>query len=76
MRSATSAPASQGAMENCIAGINAFACAHRTKSSRSGRLPKYAFPPIMSGKQNGYPITADVSKVGMIDRSPLPALTR
>mmetsp|Transcript_14206 Transcript_14206/g.59850 ORF Transcript_14206/g.59850 Transcript_14206/m.59850 type:complete len:468 (-) Transcript_14206:1828-3231(-) len=72
MSSATSAPASQGAMENCIAGISALACAHRTKSSRSGRLPKYALPPIMSGRQNGYPITPEVSRVGMIDRKPLP----
>mmetsp|Transcript_10715 Transcript_10715/g.49304 ORF Transcript_10715/g.49304 Transcript_10715/m.49304 type:complete len:260 (-) Transcript_10715:2181-2960(-) len=72
VRSAASAPTSHGANENCSAGIKAFACAHRTISSRSGNFPKYALPPIMSGRQNGYPVIPLVSSVGMMDRRPLP----
>mmetsp|Transcript_11668 Transcript_11668/g.46972 ORF Transcript_11668/g.46972 Transcript_11668/m.46972 type:complete len:231 (+) Transcript_11668:1129-1821(+) len=72
VRSAASEPTSHGARENCSAGINALACAHRTSSSLSGNLPKYALPPIMSGRQNGYPVMPLVSKVGMMLRRPLP----
>lgn len=62
---------SQGAIENCIAGMSAFTCAQRTINSMSGFCPKYALPPIMSGRQNGYPARPEVSRVGIRLRNPL-----
>mmetsp|Transcript_16404 Transcript_16404/g.55838 ORF Transcript_16404/g.55838 Transcript_16404/m.55838 type:complete len:214 (+) Transcript_16404:96-737(+) len=67
-----SAEKSHGARLNWIAGISALACAHRTSSSLSGLRPKYALPPIMSGRQKGYPSRPEVSRVGMSDCRPLP----
>ena len=67
--SETSLPNSQGGMENCMAGMKQFACAHRTNSSFEGP-PAYALPPIISGKHKGYPTMEDVNKCGIKLRNP------
>ena len=56
---------SQGGMDHCTAGMKALTCAQRIMSSVSGVWFQYALPPMMSGKVNGYPMTAEVRRLGM-----------